>query len=308
MQRISIVAVAVLLGCGERLAATPGEIDVVAPKNPRVVRVAAVNTTVSTGLLDALLPDFTAASGLDIELLGADEVSEGKRGRGHKLFEAARAGQVDLIIAHYGKPDVVPFVSEGLGELPRLVFANQVALIGPADDPAQIAGMSDAAQALAKIAAVGAPYIVNNLDGLKYLSSVLWHAADQPERGSWYIEAEEGKARAVRLAEERGGYVLFGVQPFLHFKNKHDSDMEILVWRDPLLQRAMATIVVSPERVRGVNHAGALALQRYLLSAPVQAKIRAFRMSGNDQQFWWPMARNNNPTELLPTSDANPGD
>jgi ABC-type tungstate transport system permease subunit len=158
--------------------------------------------------------------------------------------------------------------------------------------------MKDAAEAMQKIAASGVPFLVNNLDGIRYLSELIWHGAGRPDKAGWYIESTEHKARAVRDAEQRGGYVIFGVQPFLHFKEKHNSTMEILVWNDPLLQRPMATIVVDPDRVAGVNQSGARALQQFLLSAPIQAKVKSFRMPGTDQQFWWPCARANNPEEL----------
>ena len=49
---------------------------------------------------------------------------------------------------------MAPFVTEGLGEYPRLVFANQAALIGPESDPAQIEGMHDVVAAFNKIAQI----------------------------------------------------------------------------------------------------------------------------------------------------------
>lgn len=268
------------------------------PTDESVVRVAAVNTTISTGLLQYLVPDFEKRSGLRVEFVLSETVSEGKEGRGEEIFQVARNGGADLVIAHYGKSYVKPFVTEGFGEFPKLVFANQAAMIGPPGDPAKIADMKDAAEAMQKISASGAPFLVNNLDGIRYLSELIWHGAGRPDKAGWYIEGTEQKARAVRDAEKRGGYVIFGVQPFLHFKEKHDSTMEIMVWEDPLLQRPMATIVVNPDRVAGVNHRGARALQQFLLSAPIQAKVKSFRMPGTDRQFWWPCARANNPKEL----------
>ncbi len=265
---------------------------------PKVVRVAAVNTTLSTGVLQAVIPAFTEQTGFVVEFVGESAAKEGNMERGKGLFDAARAGKVDLLIAHYGKSYLETFVMDGLGAYPNLAFANQAALIGPESDPAKISGMSDAGQALRKIAASGSPYVVNNLDGLKYLSSLMWHAAGQPDKGSWWIEQDRPKARAVREAEKRNGYVLFGVPPFLHFKKKHDSKMRMMVVGDPILQRTMATVVVNPQRIKGVNHKGAVALQRYLVSAAVQAQIRAFRIEGTEDQFWWPMGRSNDPHKL----------
>ena len=62
---------------------------------------------------------------------------------------------------------------------------------------------------------------------------------------------------------------------------------------DPLLQRVMVTVAVNPDKVAGVNLEGVTAFQQYLLAPATQARIRAFRLPGIDQQIWWPAGRNN---------------
>ena len=61
------------------------------------------------------------------------------------------------------------------------------------------------------------------------------------------------RADAVRLAEQRQAYVIWGALPFLKFKDKNRSAMEILVSADPILQRVMASVIVNPDKVEGVN-------------------------------------------------------
>lgn len=61
----------------------------------------------------------------------------------------------------------------------------------------------------------------------------------------------------------------------------------------------MVSIVVNPARVQGVNEAGALALQRYLLSPASQARMRQFRHHGLSDQTWWPVGRFNAASELM---------
>jgi ABC-type tungstate transport system permease subunit len=75
-------------------------------------------------------------------------------------------------------------------------------------------------------------------------------------------------------------------------------DLEALVVADPMLQRVMVSIVVNPARVRGVDEAGALAFEHYLLDPSTQARIRAFRHHGLTYQTWWPAGRNNAGSEL----------
>jgi ABC-type tungstate transport system permease subunit len=61
-----------------------------------------------------------------------------------------------------------------------------------------------------------------------------------------------------------------------------------MVTTDPLLQRLMVAIVVNPDTVAGVNSPGAIALQSYLISAPVQAKVYSFREPGFTTPTFWP--------------------
>jgi ABC-type tungstate transport system permease subunit len=66
-----------------------------------------------------------------------------------------------------------------------------------------------------------------------------------------------------------------------------------MVLEDPLLQRIMVSVRVMPKKVSGINTRGAMAFQQYLLESKTQARIRAFRYPGIDQQIWWPAGRDN---------------
>ena len=70
-------------------------------------------------------------------------------------------------------------------------------------------------------------------------------------------------------------------------------ELQPFVLNDPLLQRIMVSVVVDSEKAPGANVTGAKALQQYLLDPATQARIRASRLPGIDQQIWWPAGRNN---------------
>jgi ABC-type tungstate transport system permease subunit len=121
-------------------------------------------------------------------------------------------------------------------------------------------------------------------------------------KGSWFVDPNLKGPDAIKAASDRGGYTLWGVTPFQQLKKQSQNDLQPMVVADPLLQRIMVAIVVNPQKVHGVNEKGASALQRYLLVPAVQAKIRAFRVSGYTQQLWWPAGRNNETSVLPKTS------
>jgi tungstate transport system substrate-binding protein len=249
------------------------------------VRLALVN--VPDDVLRPLLPDFQKQTGTSAEIVYM----------GNDPFAVAREGKADLVISHYGHPGVQPFVTTGVGLWPHTVFANTYALIGPPGDPANVRGLTDAAEALRRIAQTKSTFVVNDSAGGKYIENILWSDAGIEPKGQWYVDLKvEGRA-AAQAADQRAAYVLWGLPPFLRLKRQAHLDLEPLVVGDPLFQRIMVSIVVNPEKVHGTNADGARAFESYLLAPTTQARIRAFRYPDLDQQAWWPSGRNNNARE-----------
>lgn len=254
----------------------------VAGAETKPLRVAVVNTPQFSGLMDVLIADFKTATGTDVTVYSGSDV-----------FERAKNGEADVVIAHYGKPEMEDFVLKGYGAWPRMVFSNQMVIIGPPEDLAHIRGLSSGADALKKIAETKSPFIANALPGVAYLTSLFLEMAGSPEKKGWYLDEGLEKGRAIRAATANRAYVIFGAWPFLRIKKKQGSDLEILVASDPLLQRVMASVVVHPDKVAGVDQPGALAFQKFLLSPASQARIAAFRSPESSLQLWWPAGRDN---------------
>jgi tungstate transport system substrate-binding protein len=128
-----------------------------APVNAKLVRVLSVPTAVEGALLPGLVADFQKQSGLTVELSATDDV-----------YGQARAGKADLAISHYGHRHAEQFVMDGFGEWPRTLFSNQMALLGPKGDPAKVRGLEDAAEAFKRIATAKSPFVLNDIDGIRY--------------------------------------------------------------------------------------------------------------------------------------------
>jgi tungstate transport system substrate-binding protein len=256
----------------------------------RVLRVAVVNTP--DVLLGDLIGVFEQGTGYRVTLT----ITEG-------VFDLARAGMADLVIAHYGHAGTEAFMSEGLGRWPRMVFANQAVLVGPSSDPVGIRGLADAAEAFLRISQRGGEFLVNNAPTERYLAEVLWRTAGSPPKSRWQIDLQLRDQAAIEMAAQRGAYTLWGLVPFLRLQEQRLQQqrplgMDALVLRDPTFQRVMVSIVVNPARIRGVDEQGAVAFERFLLDPSTQARIRAFRHDGLTDQTWWPAGRNNAGAEL----------
>jgi tungstate transport system substrate-binding protein len=242
-----------------------------------LVRLSSVVTPQDGGLYDDLLPDFERQTGYQVELTTGEDV-----------YGPARDGHADVVLSHYGHKDAQAFVQDGFGQWPQPVFFNQLALLGPPSDPAQVRDLIDLVEAFRRIANTHSPLIVNNIEGVKYLTEILWNAAGFTEKGGWYNEQGLQGQDAIVEAARQDGYVFWGLT-----QRQNKVNLQPLVLNDPLLQRIMVTVVVNPDRVSGVNVEGAMAFQQYLLAPATQARIRGFRLPGIDRQIWWPAGRNN---------------
>lgn len=261
--------------------------DVAVAQTSRV-RLAVVNTP--DDLLRELLPVFEQQGNyrVDLNYTGEDPWSE------------ARNGQADMVIAHYGHHGTQSFLAEGLGLWPVMVFANQAVLVGPSSDPANVRGLTDAVEAFRRIAQSRSVFIPNNAASERYLGQVLWEGAGRPEQNGWYMDLGLQDQPVVEAAARMGAYTLWGLPPFLRYQASlgRSSGQDVLVSMDPILQRVMVSVVSNPDKVAGINVEGATALQRFLILPSTQARIRAFRYAGFDQQAWWPFGRHNSGASL----------
>lgn len=273
-------------------AADVPKTEVKAPKtlvtNPGIVRVGSVSTAVEGNLLPMLVKSFQDETGIKTVLVRNDDP-----------YEPAAKGEYDLVISHFGHRDVQNFVTKGLGLWPRMVFSNQLVLAGPASDPARIRGVTSLVEAFRRISRAKAPYVVNRTRGITYLTDILWYAAGKPPKGSWFIDTGVGKKDAMDLAAKKKAYVIWGLTPFLREEKASQRGLQPMVTADPLLQRIMVAIVVNPERVPGVNSAGAAKFQEYLLKPETQARILGIHYPGIKQAIWAPAGRHN-PGSALP--------
>lgn len=252
--------------------------------NAGVVRIGSVSTAVEGGLLPGLVRSFNSQNGIQALLTLDDEP-----------YQPQKVGRYDLIISHFGHRDAEEFIfDKRLGLWPRTVFSNQICLIGPTSDPAKVRGMTDLVHAFRRIAAARAPYVLNRIKGVSYLTEILWEAAGRPAKGSWFIDSPgAGKRDAIALAAEHKAYVIWGLTPFLREKKVAHGALMPVVTADPLLQRIMVSVVVDPERVPGVNTAGASRFQEYLLEPATQARILTTHYAGHKEAIWAPAGRNN---------------
>ena len=148
--------------------------------------VQSTTSTQNSGLFSHILPIFTEKTGIEVRIVAV--------GTGQAL-KNARNGDGDVVLVHF-KPDEENFVAEGWGIERHDVMYNDFVIVGPASDPAKIAGLKEADRAFKRIAEAKAPFASRGDDsGTNKQEMRIWNVAGVDAKkasGDWYLELDRG--------------------------------------------------------------------------------------------------------------------
>jgi tungstate transport system substrate-binding protein len=242
----------------------------------RFIVMASTTSTEQSGLFAHLLPAFKAATGIDVRVVA--------QGTGQAL-DMGRRGDADIVFVHDQVAEE-KFVADGFGLQRRPVMYNDFVLIGPKADPAATRG-KDITLALGKLAAAGAPFVSRgDKSGTHAAELRYWKAANvdiAAAKPKGYQECGCGMGPALNIAASSNAYVLADRGTWLSFKNR--ADLAVLVEGDRRLFNQYGVIVVNPARHPHVKRAEAQAFADWVVSAPGQASIAAYKIGGEQLFF-----------------------
>ena len=235
----------------------------------RVVVLASTTSVENSGLLAAILPGFTQQTGIEVRVIA--------QGTGQALATAAR-GDADLVLVH--DPDAESrFMAEHHGVTRREIAWNDFILVGPAADPAHVAGGHDAPAALRAIAQAEAPFVSRgDKSGTDAKEKRLWKDAGVNPSGAWYRDIGGGMGAALNAAATMDAYTLSDRGTWLSFGNKRDLRIVIEGGRD-LLNR-YDVITLNPAEHAPEGHEPAEQLAAWLASPAGQAAIGGYQLGG----------------------------
>jgi len=246
----------------------------------KFVIVQSTTSTENSGLFEFILPKFTAKTGIGVRVVAV--------GTGQAIKNAEN-GDGDVLLVHV-KPDEENFVADGGGVQRFDVMYNDFVIVGPAADPAGVAGMKDAVVAFGKIAESNASFASRGDDsGTHKAELALWKGAGIDVKaisGSWYRETGSGMGATLNTGVGMGAYVLADRATWISFGNK--GGFEIAVEGDPRMFNQYGVILVNPERHPRVKAREGQAFIDWLIGPEGQAAIADFRIDG--QQLFYPNA------------------
>jgi tungstate transport system substrate-binding protein len=239
--------------------------------NSQRLILATTTSTYDSGLLDYILPDFEATYNAEVDVISV--------GTGQALA-LGETGDADVLLVH-ARAREDAFVEAGDGLIRYDVMYNDFVIVGPGEDPAGIAGMTSATDALAQLAESGATFVSRGDDSgthTKELSA--WEAAGIVPEGDWYVSAGQGMAAVLTMAEEIQGYTLSDRATYLA-RVSEGLALEIVVEGDPLLFNPYGVIPVNPAKHTNINAELGQAFAHWMTSLPTQDLIASFEVNGS---------------------------
>jgi tungstate transport system substrate-binding protein len=265
------VALTLLCGFAAGIAASSAE--------DRAIVLASTTSTQDSGLLDYLLPIFTAKTGIEVAVIAR---------RTDEVLDGARRGEADVVLMH-ARPQEEKFVADGFGAKRFDVMYNDFVLIGPKSDPAGVKG-KDIATALKAIEAKGAPFVSRgDRSGTHAAELALWIVAGidiAGAKGAWYREIGQGMAVALEAARTANAYVLSDRGAWIAFKDR--GDLDVVVEGDKRLLNQYGVMLLNPEKHPNVKKELGQTFVDWLISPEGQAAIAGYKVDG--QQVFFPNA------------------
>jgi tungstate transport system substrate-binding protein len=267
-------AIACLISCAAMLASRPADAD------HSFIILQSTTSTQNSGLYDYLLPHFTTKSGIDVRVVAV--------GTGQALRNAERCDG-DILITH-SKVDEVKFVENGFGTKRSNLMYNDFVILGPANDPANIASATTVDEAFQRISANQSSFASRgDNSGTHKAEKRLWKSAkisNDSAVNSWYLETGLGMGATLNFAVQTNAYTLSDRATWLAFANQ--AGHKILFQGQPPLFNQYGVVPVSKSHCPSAKYRLAQEFNDWLLSHDGQNMIASY--TRNDAQLFFPNA------------------
>lgn len=243
------------------------------------ITLATTTSTQDTGLLDQLVPEFEKKYNIKVKVIAVGT------GEAIKLGEK---GDADVLLVHSKKAEE-EFVSGGFGLERIKVMHNDFVIVGPANDPAKIKGLTSI-DAFKKLAAANKFVFISRGDdsGTDKKEKSIWEKAQISPKGDWYISIGQGMGATLTMANEKQAYTLSDRGTYLAKRDKFKLD--ILAEGDKDLLNPYSVIAVSPQKYPQIHNAEANKFIEFITSAEVQKEIGEFGKAKFGQALFVPDA------------------
>jgi tungstate transport system substrate-binding protein len=241
------------------------------------IKCASTTSTQNSGLFDYLLPIFEMKTGIKIDVVAV--------GTGAAI-EIGKRGDADFVFVH-AREQELKAVEEGFFVNRHDVMYNDFVIIGPANDPAKIKGITSALDTFKKIAGSGSSFVSRgDKSGTNTKELSIWKKAGiEPTGQKWYLEVGQGMEKTQRIADEKRAYTLTDRGTWLATKDKDKLDMVIVQEGDKELFNQYGVMAVNPEKFKTAKYKEAMEFVNWIISKEGQDAVAAFKDKNGNPLF-----------------------
>lgn len=273
-----LVAALVMAGCSSQQAEAP---QPAAPAESKDLILATTTSTQDTGLLDALIPVFEQKTGYKVKTVAV--------GTGAALAMGEK-GEADVLLVH-APADEQKLVTSGVGINYQLVMHNDFVLVGPANDPAKVKGLTSSAEAFKRIVESKNLFVSRgDNSGTHKKELAIWKTAgiEVPKDAQVYQETGQGMGQTLVVANEKKAYTLTDRGTFL--AQQKNLQLGIVVEGEKDLLNIYHVMQVNPEKFPKVNAKAAKAFVDFMVAADTQQTIGKFGVDKYGSPLFFPDA------------------
>jgi tungstate transport system substrate-binding protein len=277
MFKVRFSGIGVIVFCLTMVLLT-GAVKAAEPKIKDLI-LATTTSTVDSGLLDVLIPEFEKQTGYRVKTISA--------GTGQSLAMGEK-GEADVLLCHAPEAEK-KLVDSGAVVNYQLVMHNDYVIVGPPADPAGIKG-KESIEAFKAIAAKNAIFVSRGDDSGTHKKELsLWKKAEiTPALSNWYQESGQGMGATLLMASEKQGYTLTDRATYL--AQKANAKVGILSEGDKSLLNIYHVMQVNPEKFSKVNAEGSKAFVDFMIAPETQKMIGEFGKDKFGQSLFFPDA------------------
>lgn len=218
-----------------------------------------------TGLLDVVLKDFKAKTGVGVKPIIV--------GSGESLKMGER-GECDVVIAHSRELEE-KFMADGFGRDRRSIAKNEFYVVGPEADPAKVSEAKDVYDAYARIDSSAVFVSRGDRSGTHNREAAIWKKAGIEKKASEkYVVTGQGMAETLRITEEKLGYTMCDSATFTVLRDKIKVRK---LFADPAnLTNVYSVITVNPDRAKNAKYGPAKKFFDFMFEPSTLAVISGY--------------------------------
>ncbi len=259
-----------------------------------------ISTTTSlydTGLLNLIETDYEATHNIDLQITAV--------GTGVAIQQAEN-GDADVVLVHAPSTEL-KFLEGGYGVNRKIIAYNFFTIVGPAEDPAQISGLT-VEDALFHIVEYGRSMpdqseqtqIWTSRDdnsGTNSKEKSLWTTAgyDYEELSDevWFASTGQGMGATLTVADQKNAYTLADIGTYLKFHADGSIEIEALIVEEQALLNVYSVMAVNKNTVAAnqslhdkINFDDAMNFIEYLISSETQQLMEVYGVDTYGQSLF----------------------